>query len=143
VFVLSSLREGLPNVVLEAMASARPVIATRCNGIPRLLSHGQNGLVVSPDSSEALHDALLQCCQSESLRQRLAQAARRTVEEQFSFERRMQKVVEVYRRLSPALAQAVPAAAVPQLPPAAPTSVSAAPAERPDASRRPLPQPAE
>ncbi len=113
-FVLSSLREGLPNVVLEAMASARPVIATRCNGIPRLLTDEVSGLVIRSDSSEALYDAILRCCTSESLRQRLAIAGRQTVEERFCFDRRMQKVVNVYRQLSPALADVIPSDPVEQ-----------------------------
>ena len=51
VFVLSSLREGLPNVVLEAMAMEVPVIATRVAGIPRLIQHGSNGLLIDPGSA--------------------------------------------------------------------------------------------
>lgn len=107
-FVLSSLREGLPNVVLEAMASARPVIATNCNGIPQVLTDGENGLLVRTDCSESLYRAIRTCCESELLRQRLAQAGRRTMEERFSFDRRMQKVVQVYRNLSAALAETIP-----------------------------------
>jgi glycosyltransferase involved in cell wall biosynthesis len=61
-FVLSSLREGLPNVVLEAMATARPVVATNCNGIPKLIEHNANGLIVPIDSESALHDAILELC---------------------------------------------------------------------------------
>ena len=49
-FVLSSLREGLPNVVLEAMASQRAVVATNCNGIPDLVQHERNGLIVPIDN---------------------------------------------------------------------------------------------
>ena len=56
-FVLSSLREGLPNVVLEAMASQRAVVATNCNGIPNLVQHEQNGLIVPIDNEATLHDA--------------------------------------------------------------------------------------
>ena len=46
VFALSSLREGLPNVLLEAMALGVPVVATRVNGVPRLVQDGRNGLLV-------------------------------------------------------------------------------------------------
>lgn len=107
-FVLSSLREGLPNVVLEAMASGRPVVATECNGIPRLLTNEENGLLVRTDSSEALYDAIRRCCESEALRLRIAREGRRTIQDRFCFDQRMQKVVNVYRQLSPELAAAVP-----------------------------------
>lgn len=106
-FVLSSLREGLPNVVLEAMASGRPVVATECNGIPRLLADEQNGLMVRPDSCEALHGAIERLVVSETLRNRLAAAGRETVEDRFCFDYRMAKVVDVYRRLSPQVAAAI------------------------------------
>lgn len=99
VFVLSSLREGLPNVVLEAMASQRPVVTTNVNGIPRLVQHGENGLVVGDGSGELLYQGLLQCVVSRELRRRLAQAGRHTVEQRFCFSRRMQRIVNVYQSL--------------------------------------------
>jgi glycosyltransferase involved in cell wall biosynthesis len=106
-FVLSSLREGLPNVVLEAMASRRAVVATHCNGIPKLVQHKRNGLIVPSDNAEALHDAIRECVLSDVLRTQLADEGRRTVEERFCFNQRMKKVVEVYRQLSPALASRI------------------------------------
>lgn len=103
VFVLSSLREGLPNVVLEAMASRRAVVATACNGIPRLVQDDVNGIIVRPDSVESLYDGISRCLRSDALRQRLADAGRQTIEDQFCFDRRMQKVIQVYGKLSPEL----------------------------------------
>ena len=108
-FVLSSLREGLPNVVLEAMASQRPVVATNCNGIPNLLKHEVNGLVIPIDNEDALHAAVLKCVTSDALRAQLAINGRRTIEERYCFDRRMKKIVEVYRRLSGGLAARIPA----------------------------------
>ncbi|MEZ6060837.1 MAG: glycosyltransferase family 4 protein [Planctomycetaceae bacterium] len=103
VFVLSSLREGLPNVVLEAMATQRAVVATRVNGIPRLIDDGTNGIVVAPDRREALYDGIQRCLNDDCLRHRLAEEGRRTVEQRFSFKKRMQKIVDVYRTLDPSL----------------------------------------
>jgi glycosyltransferase involved in cell wall biosynthesis len=107
VFVLSSLREGLPNVVLEAMASCRAVVTTHVNGIPRLVQNGQNGIVVATDSSEELYNGIQRCLLNPSCREELAVAGRRTVEQQFSFSRRMEKVASVYRDLSPDLASQI------------------------------------
>ena len=85
VFALSSLREGLPNVVLEAMALEVPVVATRIAGVPRLIEDGQQGLLVEPGDASALAEAINRLIESEPLRQRLAAAARQRVEQRFSF----------------------------------------------------------
>jgi glycosyltransferase involved in cell wall biosynthesis len=99
-FVLSSIREGLPNVVLEAMASKRPVVVTACNGIPRLVENDRNGVVVRPDSVEALYNGIQKCLSSHAFCKTIAAAGRETIEEQFCFDRRMQKVIRVYGKLS-------------------------------------------
>lgn len=114
IFVLSSLREGLPNVVLEAMAMEVPVIATKVAGIPRLIQHGQNGLLIKPGSTAELTDALISLLQDGSLRGLLARSGRDTVEHNHSFEVRMEKIRSVYDRLlgkdltSPFASKAVP-----------------------------------
>ena len=100
IFVLSSLREGLPNVVLEAMASQRTVVTTRVNGIPRLVKDGENGVVVETDSADELYTGILRCLEHNSLRTELAFSGRQTVENEFSFARRMSRIVGVYRSLS-------------------------------------------
>jgi glycosyltransferase involved in cell wall biosynthesis len=99
VFALSSLREGLPNVVLEAMALEVPVLATRIAGLPRVIDDGQNGLLVNPGSVEELTAGLLRLFEQEELRRRIGRQGRRTVEERYSFARRMAKVAGVYDEL--------------------------------------------
>jgi glycosyltransferase involved in cell wall biosynthesis len=96
VFALSSLREGLPNVLLEAMALRVPVVSTRIAGIPRLVADGENGLLVGPGDDDALVAALADLLASPDLRARLADAGRATVEERFSFARRMDRVRRLY-----------------------------------------------
>lgn len=98
-FVLSSLREGLPNVLLEAMAMKVPVVATRVAGVPRLIQHEQNGLLVDPNSVEQLTAALSRLIRDEPLRKCLKQAGRQTIEERYSFSRRMQKIKLIYDEL--------------------------------------------
>jgi len=104
VFVLSSLREGLPNVVLEAMASQRAVVTTNVNGIPRLVNDGRNGIVVDCDDEDQLYDGIRKVVQSPDLVTTLAKAGRTTVEEKFNFGTRMAKMVGVYRSLGSSLA---------------------------------------
>jgi glycosyltransferase involved in cell wall biosynthesis len=96
VFALSSLREGLPNVLLEAMALEVPVVSTRIAGIPRLVRHGENGLFIEPGSVTELVGALSRLLRDAGLRARLAAAGRRTVTADFSFASRMDKVRRLY-----------------------------------------------
>lgn len=99
VFALSSYREGLPNVVLEAMAMETPVVATRVSGVPRLIEHQRDGLLVEAGQVDELTTALNRMLESDELRQRLARNARETIERRYSFQRRMEKVAGVYNEL--------------------------------------------
>jgi glycosyltransferase involved in cell wall biosynthesis len=99
VFVLSSIREGLPNVVLEAMAMEVPVIATKVAGIPRLIQDGENGLLIEPGSTQGLFNALIMLRGDTFLRARLARSARETIERNHSFAARMNKIHTLYERL--------------------------------------------
>ena len=98
-FVLSSIREGLPNVVLEAMALETPVLATRVAGVPSLIRDGENGLLVDTGSEAALAAGLGRLLADAGLRASIAQAARQTIEQSYSFERRMSKVAAIYDRV--------------------------------------------
>jgi glycosyltransferase involved in cell wall biosynthesis len=99
VFALSSLREGLPNVLLEALALEVPVVATRVAGIPRLIRDGENGLLVEPGSAAELTKALAGLLGDAELRQRLRQGGRQTIEERYSFAARMHKIRVLYDNL--------------------------------------------
>jgi glycosyltransferase involved in cell wall biosynthesis len=99
VFVLSSLREGLPNVVLEAMAMEVPVLATRVAGVPRLIADERTGLLVEPGDAAALAAALARLLSVDGLRARLASEARRAVETSYSFAARMRKIRAIYDKV--------------------------------------------
>jgi glycosyltransferase involved in cell wall biosynthesis len=99
IFALSSLREGLPNVILEAMALQVPVVATRVAGVPRVIKHEENGWIVDPGSVEALASALERLLDDETTRLRIANAGRHTVESGYSFAARMEKVKALYQEL--------------------------------------------
>ncbi|MEZ6139633.1 MAG: glycosyltransferase [Zavarzinella sp.] len=95
-YALSSYREGLPNVVLEALAMQVPVIATAVNGIPKLIQHESNGILIPPGEISALAESIRRLVHDDSLRVQLAQAGRKTVESRYSFARRMQKLAQIY-----------------------------------------------
>ncbi|MBL8838611.1 MAG: glycosyltransferase [Alphaproteobacteria bacterium] len=99
VFCLSSLREGLPNVVLEAMAMRRPIVATSAGGMGAFGRDGKDMLLVAPGSADALADALARVLADPSLADALAGAARARAESDLSFRRRMRLMKEAYDRL--------------------------------------------
>jgi glycosyltransferase involved in cell wall biosynthesis len=76
IFVLSSLLEGQPVSVIEAMAHGCPIVATRVGGIPELIRHGVNGLLCPPGDAAALAHNIRQLLDDPGLRLRLGQAAR-------------------------------------------------------------------
>lgn len=96
VFALSSLREGLPNVLLEAMALETPVVATRIAGIPRLIQDRRNGRLVEPGDAGPLAEAIGGLLNAPGERAALAAAGRKTIETDYSFQVRMEKMAAIY-----------------------------------------------
>ncbi len=80
-------RDGLPTVMLEAMATGLPVVTTTVTGNPEIVDHGISGLLVEPEETAALADALARLLQDQALRQQMGQAARRKVEQLFDVRR--------------------------------------------------------
>jgi colanic acid/amylovoran biosynthesis glycosyltransferase len=76
-------REGIPVVLMEAMASGLPVVASRLSGIPELVDDGVSGLLVPPGDPQALADALRRLADDPVLRERLGQAGRATIVREF------------------------------------------------------------
>lgn len=98
-FALSSIREGLPVSLLEAMAAERAVVATRVGGIPDAIEDGVNGLLVQPDDPEALAAAMAKVLGDAELRRSLGAAASQTVEERFAVARAVRMVSSLYESL--------------------------------------------
>jgi glycosyltransferase involved in cell wall biosynthesis len=99
-FALSSLWEGLPYVVLEAMAHGLPVASTNVDGIPEAVEHGVSGLVVPPRDPAALADAILRLLGDPAMRARMGEAGQRIVRERFGLERMADELVAVYRDIA-------------------------------------------
>lgn len=82
VFCTSSFAEGLPTVLMEAMATGLPTVATRIMGVPELVEHGVTGLLVPPARADLLADALEQLASQPAERREMGEAGRRKVIEE-------------------------------------------------------------
>jgi glycosyltransferase involved in cell wall biosynthesis len=95
-FVMSSITEGLGSAVLEAMACRKAVVGTEAGGIPEAVVHGETGLLVPPRNDPALAEAIVRLLQDASTRARFGEAGYRRVEEHFSAEKMVRRVLGVY-----------------------------------------------
>lgn len=91
-------REGIPVVLMEAMASGLPVVASRLSGIPELVTDGVSGLLVTPGDDEALAQALATLAMDPALRARLGAAGRETVMREFDVDRNAASLADRIRR---------------------------------------------
>ncbi|MBN2355508.1 glycosyltransferase [candidate division KSB1 bacterium] len=96
VFTLPSLYEGLPNVVLEAMACALPVIATPADGTKEAVMNGETGFLVAMKNSQELADRIIECENNAELRRQLGARARKRVEEHFCLEKQIEQFEALY-----------------------------------------------
>ena len=87
--------EGMPNVVLEAMACGLPIVASRIMGHEELVAHGTQGFLVGLHESEKLDEALLQLMQNAELCSQMGQAARTQVEENYSWKAAADQFVDL------------------------------------------------
>lgn len=95
-------REGIPVALMEAMASGIPVVASRLSGIPELVEDGVDGVLTSPGDAVALADALEYLWRRPELRQRLGQAGRQKIVEEFDLYRNASRLARHFNRTVPA-----------------------------------------
>ncbi len=99
VITLPSSREGLPMVLLEAMAARKPVVATRVGSVPDVVTDGESGFLLSSGDTHALAGALCVLVQDSNKRNVLADEGYKIVERRFNFARTLQMYQEVYARV--------------------------------------------
>ncbi|MDP6112012.1 MAG: glycosyltransferase [Planctomycetota bacterium] len=98
-FILASDWEGMPNVVLEAMASGLPVVGTAIDGTKEIVEEGGTGFLVPSDDAEALATAMNELTASVELRSRMGQAGRHRAESEYSMERMVERYESLYTEL--------------------------------------------
>ena len=97
--MLPSLWEGMPNVVLEAMASGLPVISTSVDGISELIQNGEQGALVAPGSCVEIQQALFNLSAQPALFQKMAENAQNTVKKEFTWDSIARKYELVYEKI--------------------------------------------
>jgi glycosyltransferase involved in cell wall biosynthesis len=99
-FVLTSDREGFPNVLLEAMAASLPIISTPAGEVQDLVRDGENGFIVPFDDVQGIADHMIRLSQTPQLGSQIGSTGRSIVEEKYSFNRLSQNLEEVYRAIA-------------------------------------------
>lgn len=99
VFVLTSLWEGMPRSLTEAMYCARPVVATAVDGTPELVTNAENGILVQPKDIEALSQEILTLLNDTAKANQMGEAARKRVAESFAIEKMVGDIEQVYDEL--------------------------------------------
>lgn len=98
IFVLPSFAEGLPVVLMEAMAVEIPCITTQITGIPELIRHGADGILVSASDDAALADAIACLMDDPALRVQLGTAGRRRVMREYNLEQNVLRLADIFSR---------------------------------------------
>lgn len=99
IVTLPSYREGLPTVLIEAAACARPLVATDVPGCRDVVQHGVNGCLVPPRDARQLSEALIHLLESAALRQQMGAASRQMAEQRFDIAHVNRQTLNVYQRL--------------------------------------------
>ena len=99
VFVLSSISEGLPMAIVEAMAASKPVVATKVGGLPELIVPDFNGFLVSPGDPSALANKIMVLLNDKRLREQFGTRGKEIVENKFSLEKMIENYQNLYEEL--------------------------------------------
>jgi len=99
IFVLSSITEGLPIAVLEAMCARLPVVATNVGALPELVTGGVSGLLVEPRAPQAMAEKLAILVNDPELSRRFGASARRKIERDYSLDLMLRRYGELYMSL--------------------------------------------
>jgi glycogen(starch) synthase len=97
--VVPSIYETFPMVVLEAMTCSKPVVASNVGGIPSIVKHGKNGFLVKPKDVRGLEISISKLCADPDLRSGMGLLGRKSVEEEFTVDRMVDKTLKVYESL--------------------------------------------
>jgi glycosyltransferase involved in cell wall biosynthesis len=98
IFAFTSLHDGCPNTVLEAMLAGIPIVATRAGAVPQLIEHCKHGLLVRPGSATELYEAMIKMLEDDTNRQEYGKQAQQRVLSEFAPQKELAAYWEIYQQ---------------------------------------------
>lgn len=96
IYVCSSIKEGLPYSIIEAMAAGLPIVSTNVGGIPEMIEHKKTGLLVKPAEARELAEKIKLLIENKALRQKLGTSTQEKVKTEFSLEKMVEATKKIY-----------------------------------------------
>ena len=100
IFVLPTLKDALPTVLIEALAAERPIVASDVGGVPEIIENGVNGLLVAPGDPSKLANACLQLLKDNELISQIVMAGNKTVRQRFNIDSQIEQLSGMYEELT-------------------------------------------
>ena len=100
IFVLPTLKDALPTVVIEALAAEKPIIASDVGGVPEIIENGVNGLLVEPGDPSKLTEACLRLLKDTELTKHIILAGSETVQKRFNIDLQIEQLSRMYEELT-------------------------------------------
>jgi glycosyltransferase involved in cell wall biosynthesis len=100
IFVLPTLKDALPTVLIEALAAERPIVASDVGGVPEIIENGVNGLLVAPGNPSKLAEACLRLLKDNELSRQIVLAGSKTVLQRFNIDSQIEQLSRMYEELT-------------------------------------------
>jgi L-malate glycosyltransferase len=97
IFAFTSLHDGCPNTLLEAMLAGVPIVATRAGSVPELIEHDKHGLLIHPGSATELYEAMIKMLDDDTNRQEYGNQAQQRVLTKFTLQKELTAYWEIYQ----------------------------------------------
>jgi glycosyltransferase involved in cell wall biosynthesis len=100
IFILPTLKDALPTVLMESLAAEKPIVASDVGGVPEIIENGVNGLLVEPGNPSKLAEACLQLLEDNELSSQIVRAGSETLQNRFSIDLQIEQLSRMYEELT-------------------------------------------